>query len=329
MSITDVAAGRMIPPATLQPKSFGARRTPRSIVTPEPVDGLGWRLIRLFMAHVQAAALALKPGESWSAKAAVRALFYSEIRGTLLRIVAYLGALGLVAAATAAMLRSSPVAAALEPPPRVEWSAVAKPFPAFALSMPELAEAGFDYSMRRHTSGGGRKDILSWGELGGAGAHLMVEIYRPGAEATPFRDAAQEIAARTEGLTTAASLKPVDGIESKFGPVSLVEFSAGRNSTRQCLGFVQSFTQPLLQIAGWYCNGGPEIIERGMVACALDRLTLLAAASDAKVGELFGRAELKRNFCGQRSLILAATPKHGPGPAAAAMTRLRGRFSSR
>lgn len=329
MSITDVTAGRMIPPATLQPRTFGARRMPPAIFTPEPADGLGWRFARLFLARLKTFALTLKPGEDWSAKAAVRTLFYSEFRGTLLRIIAYLGALGLVAAATAAMLRSGPVAAALEPLPRLEWSTVVKPFPAFALSMPELAEADFGYSMRRHTTGGGRKDILSWGELGGAGPHLMVEVYRPGAEATQFGDAAEEIAARTGGLVAAANLKAVDGIESKFGPVSLIEFSAARGSTRQCLGFVQSFTQPLLQIAGWYCNSGPEIVERGMVACALDRLTLLAAASDAKVGELFARAELKRNFCGQRSPILAATPKHGPGPAAAAMTRLRGRFSSR
>jgi hypothetical protein len=46
------------------------------------------------------------------------------------------------------------------------------------------------------------------------------------------------------------------------------------------------------------------------LACALDRLTLLAAGSEPKVGALFALAERNRTFCGQRDPILAATPKY-------------------
>ena len=46
-----------------------------------------------------------------------------------------------------------------------------------------------------------------------------------------------------------------------------------------------------------------------MIACALDRLTLIAAGSEPKLGALFARAELKRTFCGQNSVFLAATPE--------------------
>ena len=52
------------------------------------------------------------------------------------------------------------------------------------------------------------------------------------------------------------------------------------------------------------------MIERGTLACALDRLTLLAAGSEPKVGALFAQAELNRSYCGQRDPILAATPKY-------------------
>ena len=51
-----------------------------------------------------------------------------------------------------------------------------KPFPAFAMTIPEFD--GARYSIWRHASGTGRKDILTFGEPGGATA--MVEIHRPG-----------------------------------------------------------------------------------------------------------------------------------------------------
>jgi hypothetical protein len=56
---------------------------------------------------------------------------------------------------------------------------------------------------------------------------------------------------------------------------------------------------------------------------------LLSAGGDEKVGQLFAGAELKRNFCGQRSILLAATPKHGPGPSISPEMKLRGHFSAR
>jgi hypothetical protein len=44
--------------------------------------------------------------------------------------------------------------------------------------------------------------------------------------------------------------------------------------------------------------------------CALDRLTLLSAGSEPKVGALFAEAELHRSFCSQRDPILAETPTY-------------------
>jgi len=45
-------------------------------------------------------------------------------------------------------------------------------------------------------------------------------------------------------------------------------------------------------------------------ACALDRLSLLSAGSEPKVGALFAQAERNRSYCGQRDPILASTPKY-------------------
>ena len=73
---------------------------------------------------------------------------------------------------------------------------------------------------------------------------------------------------------------------------------------------MRDYDDPRLQLSGWFCQGGADFIERSMLACALDRLTLLSAGSEPKVGALFAQAELNRSFCGQRNPILAATPKY-------------------
>jgi hypothetical protein len=80
-----------------------------------------------------------------------------------------------------------------------------------------------------------------------------------------------------------------------------------------------------MQIAGWYCSAGREVVDRAMVACLLDRLTLVNG--DAKLHEMFARAEVKRTFCGQRNPILAATPEREE-QAAKLRSVLRGRMPS-
>ena len=53
-----------------------------------------------------------------------------------------------------------------------------------------------------------------------------------------------------------------------------------------------------------------ELVDHGMVACALDRLSLVSRrAASRGLRTLFARAELRRTFCGQRTVFLAATPK--------------------
>ena len=140
----------------------------------------------------------------------------------------------------------------------------------------------------------------------------MVEIYRPAAASDRFLDASSEIATRIVDYAVTDDVKPDGQIDSKFGPVPLVDFAVAPQGPtpdheRRCLGFARPFNQPAMQIAGWYCSAGHEVVDRAMVACLLDRLTLVNG--DAKLAEMFARAEVKRTFCGQRSPILAATPE--------------------
>ena len=237
-----------------------------------------------------------------------------DIRATVVRILAYMGALAILAIAAASLFRNPPGAASVSAPPQPEWVNVERPHPAFDMQMPELAAAGFDYAILRRSADGARKDVLTWGEPAGASPYVLVEIYRPGAASEAFMDAPSEIAARIVGFTVTEDVRAAGEIDSKFGPVSLVDFAIAMPGThngrqRRCLGFARPFAEPSLQIAGWYCSADERPVDRATLGCALDRLTILSAGSDPKVGALFARAELKRTFCGERNPILAATPE--------------------
>ena len=119
-------------------------------------------------------------------------------------------------------------------------------------------------------------------------------------ESPGFAPASLEIGART-ALWNVRDVQADGVIESKFGPISLVAFSAKAAGKRlNCTGFARSFDDPQVQISGWTCGGAAaKPGGRQAVACLLNRLTLLAAGSDPKLAELFARSELKRQAdCG-------------------------------
>jgi hypothetical protein len=233
-----------------------------------------------------------------------------DIRATIVRILAYMGGLAILAIAAASFFQPPSGVAAVKPAPRPQWVNVERPHPAFELIMPELAASDFDYAILRRTADGARKDTLTWGAPATRGPYVMVEIYRPGTVSDGFIDAPSEIAARIIAFKVTDDVKSAGAIDSKFGGMPLVDFAiAAHGKQRRCLGFAHSFAEPAMQIDGWYCSAGDEVVDRATLACLLDRLTIISAGGDPQLAGLFARAELKRTFCGQRSTILAATPE--------------------
>jgi hypothetical protein len=227
---------------------------------------------------------------------------------TIVRVLAYVGGVAVLSIAAAQIFQSRPPMDAIKPVDRPQWSEIERPFPAFALSIPEAFGAPSQYAILRNVRGGGRRDILSLGEADAPAPYLRVEIYRPGSEIDRFPEPTTTITA------DAAALAPVhlqrdEPLDSKFGPLSTLTFETSKGTPRRCLGFARSYDDPLLQLSGWFCRGG-EFIARSTLSCAIDRLTLLSAGSEPKVGALFAEAELHRSFCGERDPIIAATPKY-------------------
>src|ERR1044072_4228473 len=101
----------------------------------------------------------------------------------------------------------------------------------------------------------------------------------------------------------ARELQAAGLIESKFGPGALLGL-IDRSGKPPCLGFNRQFDEPQLRISGWSCQGDTLPARRAAIGCMLNRLILLAAGNDAKLADLFARAELKRGEC----LAVAASP---------------------
>jgi hypothetical protein len=238
-----------------------------------------------------------------------------ELPSIFMRFCAYLAGLALLSILAAQFFQSSPAIDPINPAHRSDWITIDKPFPAFALEIPEATGVPAAYAIRRHAEGGGRKDIVSLGEPQGAAPFLQIEIYRPGRELSNFDAAQDELGQRAAAAGPIADLRAEAPLVSKFGPLSIAAFDATEQPLRHCLGFLRDFDDPragtpLLQISGRFCQGGADFIERSTLACAFDRLTLLAAGNEPKIGALFAQAELNRRFCGERDPILAPTPKY-------------------
>ena len=233
-----------------------------------------------------------------------------ELPSTFVRLLAYVGGIAVLSTIAAHIFQSPPVMAPINPVHHSEWIEIDRPFPAFALSIPEANDVSETYAILRHGDGGGRKDIIALGDADGVAPYLQVEIYRPGNETRRIADPKSAIIENAAALGPIEVVRADEPLASKFGPLTIVTFATSKGAPRRCLGFVRSYDDPRLQLSGWFCQGGADFVERSTLACALDRLTLLSAGSEPKVGALFAQAELNRSFCGQRDTILAPTPKY-------------------
>lgn len=218
-----------------------------------------------------------------------------ELAAVTFQIAVYLGVLGGLAAA---LIRLEPLAqdvALAAVPPKSQWSATDRSPPAFATSVPDIVDPHPGYTVLRDSSGGGRRDVMTFA---GKGRSVTVEIYRPGEELSAFGSFESDLAMRVSAVGVAEAIIKAPPIMTRFGEVELYDFTLTTEQRRRgCLGFVHYENEPRLQIIGWACQAGPEIVMRPTVACTLDRLTLLSAGHDAAVAKFFARAEVKGTYC--------------------------------
>lgn len=225
--------------------------------------------------------------------------FLLECGRTLVRLVAYcavLAGLGLGAVQVYAALPADPA----PPPPASEWMELPRAPVAFELQLGDFIDFTPQALARRHVHGGGRRDLLIWEGENPRAPRFAIELYRPGTEA--LEDGNAPFAALDSGE---------EEMPSKFGPFALSPAAPAAAKGARCLYFHRSFAEPTLQIAGIACGGGREAALRALIACGLDRLSLVSAGGDARLARLFAHADLKRSTCGPGRLPAAAVPPRG------------------
>jgi hypothetical protein len=224
--------------------------------------------------------------------------FADECCGVLARLIAYLGALALIAIVGVALWDELPLKGSGDPAAKSAWSIAVRSYPAFAVSQFDSSGKTESYEILRHPDGG-RKDVLRWAAQGEKPI-AELEIYRPGGELSQSGPPIAEIAARMDpdGMR---ELQAAGIIDSKFGAVTLLVLSNRNGDARPCLGFMKGFDRPDLRISGWSCQGDTLPARRAAIGCILDRLILLTAGNDPKLAELFAHAELKRGSCAPAS----------------------------
>jgi hypothetical protein len=231
--------------------------------------------------------------------------FADECCATLARLIAYIGTLALLGIAGPHLWDELLTAALIDPAAKPDWSVSSRSRPAFAVSSLELPEKSETYEIFRHPEGG-RKDVFHWGPQGEKPV-AELEIYRPGGEFNPSGAALEaEIAARMDAGGR-HGLEPAGVVDSKFGPVTLLRPTNNAGGAQPCLGFVKRLGDAVAQISGWSCQGSGLPARRATIGCMLNRLTLLSAANEPKLAELFARAELKRGGCATAAAAAIST----------------------
>jgi hypothetical protein len=183
-------------------------------------------------------------------------------------------------------------------------------------------------AMRRHISGGGRRDSLVWGQAGDSGRLFAIELYRPGTEDGGFGDPFVGLSPTIGGRLVALAGGSRTALPSKFGAFAVVH--ASRRAGAPCVGFVQVFDAPRLHIAGLACERDASAAH-ALIVCALDRFDLLSAGGDVRLAGLFAQAALKRSTCkpGKPPAASAAAPPYTAWIDGAAVPAMRAGFVGR
>jgi hypothetical protein len=224
--------------------------------------------------------------------------FADECTGVLARLIAYVGALALIAIVGLSLCNELPLRGTDDPAATAAWSTATRGHPAFAVSQFDSAEKTEAYEILRHPDGS-RKDVFRWAAPGQM-PMAELEIYRPGVKLSRSVPLIADIAGRMDPDGTREP-QAAGVIHSKFGAVTLIGLGSGDGDARSCLGFITGFDHPGMRISGWSCQGDTLPARRAAIGCMLDRLILLTAGNDPKLAELFAQAELRRVSCAPAS----------------------------
>ena len=195
-----------------------------------------------------------------------------DIRATLVRILAYMGGLAILAIAAASFFAAP--AASSPPSSRRRTAAMDQcraPPPGLRAADARAGGEHFDYAILRRTADGARKDVLTWGEPAGArplchGRNLPAGQRQRALHRCAERD--RRAHRRLHRHRRRQAGRP-DRQQIRHGAAGRFRHRAARPMASAAASASRGrSTSPPMQIAGWYCSAGDEVVDRATLACA-------------------------------------------------------------
>lgn len=207
--------------------------------------------------------------------------------------LALLGGAGLLTQmlATEPAREAEPVATA-----RPVWIDLAKPVPLFALAAPRLAQEKSHREARRHASGGGREDVLTFGEFAAQRNFLRLAVYRRGAETAVEAAFFVEMARRAAPLGLAVVHADVERDQpTRFGPLATaaLTLSEGGVARENCRGFLLRAESPAVTMAGLACAPAGETMAPAELACLVERIEFVGGTAERPLADFFAAAKAR------------------------------------
>lgn len=202
------------------------------------------------------------------------------------------------------------------------WTEINRPFPLYSLEAPEVSKLSSAYEARRHLTGGGRQDILTFGTPRPDSAYFRLAVYRVGEEDAPKAPLFVELARRAAdaGLAITKSALPAL-LRTRFGDAEAAEvtLTAADGANLPCTGLRLDAKTLNWRMTGFAC-GGSKPLPRRALQCILDRLDLNTAGEDRALAAFFAETELRRDpACAGTRMTPAAMQTRllddGPAPA--------------
>jgi hypothetical protein len=233
-----------------------------------------------------------------------RAARFTRALGERVEKAALIAVVALAATGLAAQWRAaSPQQAPPSPPPREVWLDIAKPLRVYDLVAPQLAREKFSYAARRHSTGGGREDLLTFGEFAGKKWFFRLSVYRHGEEKRTEAPFFVDMARRAAPLGLSLDhVKLEETLPTRFGDLETAALRLFENSLSRenCRGFRLMRTQPGVTLTGLACAADGAPLNAPELACLIDRLDLLPAGGDRALRDFFGAAQARKTgACGE------------------------------
>lgn len=201
---------------------------------------------------------------------------------------------------------------ARSPPPA--WTPIARPLAIYGIDAPALKSLPVALSARRNTAGA-REDTLAFGWFDQDNeTHLRIVLQRSTQpeplDASLFLDLARR-ASGAAGLAVTRSTPP-EGLATKFGPMETSEVTLSDAAERACLAFRFAHQEIGFRLVGWHCPAKGQAIDRKVLACTVDRLSLAEAGNDEPLKTVFAQADRQRIAeCTPAPIVASAEPRRG------------------